>query len=110
MSEPFSLRITVRNYEIDQLGHVNQAVYHQYAEHARVELFRRAGVPVSSEMVRAGAAPVLLESTIRFRRELRLGDEVDVTASVVFGDGKTFRMPSTIVRTDGTVSAEIDCV
>jgi acyl-CoA thioester hydrolase len=108
MGEPFCVRIAVRNYELDQLGHVNQAVYHQYAEHARIELFRAAGVPIG-DLVGVKAAPVLLSSTMHYRRELRGGDEVLVTATVSFGAGKTFRMDSTITKVDGTVSAEMEC-
>ncbi|MEU7735273.1 thioesterase, partial [Streptomyces griseus] len=30
----FSVDVTVRGYELDTQGHLNQAVYLQYAEHA----------------------------------------------------------------------------
>lgn len=109
MGRPFSVRIAVRSYELDALGHVNQAVYHQYAEYARVELFRAAGCGIDP-MVEGGAAPVLLESRISYRRELRSGDEVDVTAEVRFGTGKTFTIDSVLTKADGTVSAEVTCV
>ncbi len=105
--EPSRTRITVRHYELDTLGHVNQAVYHQYAEVARLDLFHRAGG--HDEMRKGGIAPVLLESHIRYRRELRDGDEVDVTCHATFGDGKVFWMANEIIRTDGTLSAEISC-
>ena len=39
----FSTRIEVRGYELDALGHVNHAVYHQYAEVARMKGFVAAG-------------------------------------------------------------------
>jgi len=39
----FSVRVTVRSYEIDSNGHVNHAVYHQYGEHARSEQLLAAG-------------------------------------------------------------------
>lgn len=108
MGNPFSVRIAVRTYELDALGHVNQAVYHSYAEHARGELFRAAGCPMDG-MVGASAAPVLLASQIRFLRELRIGDEVDVSAEIAFGAGRTFTLDSVITKLDGTVSAEIGC-
>lgn len=109
MSQPWSIRIPVRTYELDSLGHVNQAVYHQYAEVARVEGFIAAGCRWE-ELFAARTAPVLLSSTIDFRRELRAGDQVDVTCEVKFGDGKTFRADSVIRKADGTVSAEVTCV
>lgn len=97
--------MVVRAYECDALGHVNQAVYHHYAEHARAELLRAAGIPFQSIMS-TGIAPVLLTATMRYVRELRANEEFDVTAVMRFGEGKTFRIESTVLKADGTVSAE----
>ena len=105
----WSISIPVRTYELDTLGHVNQAVYHQYAEVARVEAFKAAGCGWET-MVHSGSAPVLLSSTCHYRRELRLGETVEVTASIKFGTGKTFTMESLVLKADGTTSAEITCV
>lgn len=104
MNQVFSVHVTVRGYETDRLGHLNQAVYSSWAEHSRVELLRSAGVPLPSPR---GLAIVVLEAHIRFLRELRVGDEVDVTCAMAFGDGKTFSMDSTFLRADGTVCAEV---
>ncbi|WP_018687156.1 acyl-CoA thioesterase [Actinokineospora enzanensis] len=105
----WSVRIPVRSYELDTLGHLNHAVYHQYAEVARVEAFVAAGC-AWTDLISAGLGPVMLSSTINFRRELRLGDEVDVSLVVKFGAGKTFSADSTLTKADGTVAAEITCV
>lgn len=101
----FATTVTVRGYETDANGHVNHAVYHQYAEHGRTELFRTAGIDVPA-MTAAGLGPVILESTVRFLAELRAGDEVAVLLGVRFGAGKTFRMDAEL-RRDGTVAATI---
>lgn len=104
---PFSVRIAVRNYELDTLGHVNQAVYHSYAEHGRVQLFRAAGC--APEAMRAlGFAPALLSSEARYLRELRDGDEIDVTTTIEFGAGKTFVMRTALTKLDGTVAATVN--
>lgn len=103
--QPFRVRISVRSYELDALGHLNQAVYHSYAEHSRMELFRAAGCPVDG----SEAAPVLLESHARYRKELRAGQEIDVTCEIVFGDRKVFAMNSALLLPDGTESARIEC-
>ncbi|GAA4422788.1 acyl-CoA thioesterase [Actinokineospora soli] len=105
----WSIRIPVRSYELDALGHVNQAVYHQYAEIARVEGFTVAGCGWES-LIAAGTAPVLLSVTCDYRREIRAGESVDVSCEVKFGAGKTFRADSTITKLDGTVSAELTTV
>ncbi|MFB7505118.1 acyl-CoA thioesterase [Streptomyces broussonetiae] len=109
MSEPFSVRVTVRGYETDVQGHLNQAVYLNYAEHARWSLLKAAGIG-QAELVAQGVGPVALETTIRYRRELLAGDEVDVTCAFEWGEGKTFRIVQEVRKTDGTVAAEITAV
>ncbi|WP_086850225.1 acyl-CoA thioesterase [Amycolatopsis kentuckyensis] len=103
--EPFRTRIKVRHYELDTLGHLNHAVYHSYGEVARLELLEQAGA--LREL--GNLASVLLETHVVFRRELRAGDVVDVTCDVKFGNGKTFKMDSNIIKLDGTLAAEITC-
>ncbi|CAL9394165.1 acyl-CoA thioesterase [Streptomyces sp. Tu 3180] len=109
MSEPFSVRVTVRGYETDVQGHLNQAVYLNYAEHARWSLLQAAGI-TQSGLIAQGVGPVALETTVRYRRELLAGDEVDVSCSFTWGDGKTFGITQTITKSDGTVAAEITAV
>ncbi|WP_446220376.1 acyl-CoA thioesterase [Micromonospora sp. IBHARD004] len=106
MSQPFRVRIAVRGYELDIQGHVNQAVYLQYAEHARWECLRAAGLHPDA-LRAAGVGPVQLECTIRYLRELRAGDEVDVSCGFVWGGGRTFRMEQEYVRVDGTPVAQL---
>lgn len=100
----FSVHVAARSYETDQLGHLNQAVYASWAEHARVELLRAAGVSLPGPQ---NLGVVVLEATIRYLKELRTGDEVDVTCGIAFGTGKTFAMDSTFLRADGAVCAEV---
>ncbi|MFF1707375.1 acyl-CoA thioesterase [Streptomyces sp. NPDC058252] len=109
MAEQFSVPVTVRGYETDVQGHLNQSVYLQYAEHARWSLLLAAGIS-QTELIGKGVGPVALETTIRYIRELRAGDEVEVTCTFVWGEGKSFRVEQTIRKTDGTVSAEISAV
>jgi len=109
VAEPFSVPVTVRGYETDVQGHVNQSVYLNYAEHARWSLLHAAGIS-QAELMSRGVDPVALETTIRFQRELRAGDEVEVTCDFVWGEGRTFRFRQTIRKADGTVAAEITAV
>ncbi|MER6716279.1 MULTISPECIES: acyl-CoA thioesterase [unclassified Streptomyces] len=109
MSEPFSVPVTVRGYETDVQGHLNQAVYLNYAEHARWSLLEAAGISQAG-LISQGVGPVALETTIRYKRELLAGDEVEVTCAFEWGDGKTFRIEQTVRKPDGTVAAEITAV
>ena len=102
----FSVRIEVRGYELDSLGHVNHAVYHQYAEVSRMKAFVEAGCEWE-EMMRRRIGPVLLSTTVNFRSELRGYDVVDVSCGAKFGTGKTFTLDQQITTVDGTLAAEV---
>ncbi|OAH09419.1 acyl-CoA thioesterase [Streptomyces jeddahensis] len=109
MTDPFSVRVVVRGYETDTQGHLNQSVYLQYAEHARWSLLQHAGIR-QSDMLEKGVGPATLETTIRYLRELRAGDEVDVSCAFLWGKGKILRVEQTIRTTDGTTAAEVTSV
>lgn len=102
--------VTVRGYEIDALGHVAHTVYLQYAEHARWDCLDHAGLGAST-LLGAGVMPVILETKITYRRELRYNDEVAIGCVFEWGDGATARILQRIVRSrDGQVAAEVVCV
>jgi len=105
-AEPFQVRVTVRGYEVDRQGHLNQAVYLQYAEHARWELLRAAGI-AQDKLIASGVGPVVLETTISYRRELREGDVVNVSCAFEWTGGRTFRLLQRLVKADGELAAEV---
>jgi acyl-CoA thioester hydrolase len=109
MADVFTVRVTVRGYELDTQGHLNQSVYLQYGEHARWELLRAAGISQDA-LIASGIGPVVLESTIRYLRELRGGDEVDVSCGFEWGEGRTFRVRQDYRRPDGIQVAELVAV
>lgn len=109
VTEPYSVSIGVRGYETDTQGHLNQAVYLQYAEHARWSLLRAAGI-AQTDLLDKGVGPVVLETTVRYRSELLAGDETLVSCAFVWGERKTFRVEQTITKTDGTVAATVSSV
>ncbi|MFD4867515.1 acyl-CoA thioesterase [Streptomyces sp. NPDC058412] len=103
----FQVDVSVRGYETDAQGHLHQSVYLQYAEHARWSLLRAAGVR-QQDLLSRRVGPVVLETTIRYRRELRAGDEVRVTCCFAWGAGRTFGTHQRILTADGTVACELD--
>ncbi|MBV8932567.1 MAG: acyl-CoA thioesterase [Kutzneria sp.] len=109
MTDVFQTTIAVRGYELDSLGHVNGAVYLQYAEHARWTCLRAAGV-TAGVLQAARLAPVRLEETVRYHRELGAGDEVDVSCAFTWGEGKTFRLHQDFLLPDAALAAEVDSV
>lgn len=81
----------------------------QYAEHARWELLRAAGIG-GDKLISGGIGPVVLETNINYRRELRVGDEVAVTCEFQWDGGKIFRIHQEMRELDGTVAAEVEVV
>jgi acyl-CoA thioester hydrolase len=106
MSEAFNVRIKVRGYELDTQGHLNWAEYLHYAEHVRWEFLAAAGI-TQDGLLATGFGPVVLDVAVRFRRELRAGDEVDVSCAFVFEGGKTFQILQDFRRPDGRLAASL---
>jgi acyl-CoA thioester hydrolase len=74
----FTTRLRVRRYEMDALGHVNNAVYLNYLEHAAVEHSDRLGL--TFERYRdLGGTWVLRHMQVDYLRPAFGGDELDVT-------------------------------
>jgi acyl-CoA thioester hydrolase len=105
-AEPFRVRLDVRVYELDPQRHVGGSVYLQYADQARFACMQAAGVAVD-ELLAGGVGPVNLETTIRYARELRLGDAVEVSCGWVWHEGKTYGVEHVLRRSDGEPVAEI---
>ncbi|MCK9249953.1 MAG: acyl-CoA thioesterase [Solirubrobacteraceae bacterium] len=95
-----SIDITLRSTDIDQLGHVNQAVYHQLLEEGRVRYM----------VDRLGAADtgwVLARTEIDHRSEIRYRDaQVRVETRVLAVGRSSLRLAARIVTPSGTVAAE----
>ncbi|MEV7602041.1 thioesterase family protein [Kitasatospora sp. NPDC089797] len=104
--QDFTTQVTVRGYETDTQGHLNQAVYLQYAEHARWEYLRAAGIR-QADLLAEGVGPVVLETTVKYLRELRAGDTVTVGCAFTWRQGKTFQVLQRLTRADGVLAAEI---
>ncbi|MFC4492800.1 acyl-CoA thioesterase [Streptomyces ovatisporus] len=109
MAEQFSVTVTVRGYETDAQGHVNQSVYLQYAEHSRWMILDAAGIR-QADLLAEGVGPVVLETTVKYRRELRAGDEVRISCEFDWDEGKTFRVRHEILGPDGECAARVDSV
>ncbi len=59
------------------------------------------------DLIAAGFGPVNLETTIKFHRELRGGDTVEVSCEWVWGTGKIYHVEHVLTRQDGEKAATV---
>ncbi|MBQ3885480.1 MAG: acyl-CoA thioesterase [Ruminococcus sp.] len=76
--------LTVRGYELDGFGHVNNSVYLQYGETAIWNFFQKSDLLKYLE--EAGVFPVISESSQRYLHELKLLDEVQIDSEFTCSD------------------------
>lgn len=103
----FTLQMSVRDYEVDYQGIVNNANYLHYMEHTRHEFCRAEGLSFA-EMHRRGIDPVLAHADIAYKTPLSMGEEF-VSCLAIERVGARFVFVQDIYKTDGTpvVSARI---
>lgn len=104
----FRVTIAVRADDLDVNRHVRGPAYLAYADHARWTCVQAAGID-PAELTARRIGPVNLETTVRFRRELR-GGEVEVGCAFHWGTGKTSRVTQEFRAPDGTLVAEVEVV
>ena len=68
----------VRVYEIDSLGHVNNAVYLDVVAQAAFEAIEQAGWPLA-RLVSDGTVPLLTGGDLEYREAARYGDRLETT-------------------------------
>ena len=98
-------RLTVRGYELDSFGHVNNSVYLQYAETALWNFFKANGL--LNVIVEEGLFPVVLESTQRYIHELKLLDEVRIDTELSCSGGIVNYKHNIINTNTGVVACRV---
>ncbi|MES3006974.1 MAG: acyl-CoA thioesterase [Pseudomonadota bacterium] len=74
----FTVAMTVRDYECDMQGVVNNAVYQNYLEHARHEFLKARGLNFA-RLTEQQINVVVVRAELDYRRSLRSGDAFLVT-------------------------------
>lgn len=75
-SEKYHFELQARGNELDSYGHVNNAIYLNYNEQARWEIFRQLGL--LDAIIASGKKIVIVENQIKYIRQVRLFDEIIV--------------------------------
>lgn len=77
----FEYKFNARGYELDSYGHVNHAVYLNYFEQARWELFQQ--LDLVRYFKENDLLLVVIEVQSRYHREINLFDEMVVRTEII---------------------------
>lgn len=96
----FTIQLSVRDYELDYQGIVNNANYLHYLEHTRHEFCRSHNVTFA-QLHREGIDPVLSHIEINYRQPLR-ADDTFYSCLTLERKGPKFIFIQDLYLTDGT--------
>jgi len=68
----------IHTFDIDFAGHVSNIVYVRWMEIGRLKLLEEIGLPADQIVRELGLLPTLIETRIRYLKQLFLGDTVTV--------------------------------
>ncbi|WP_428035189.1 acyl-CoA thioesterase [Amphritea sp.] len=77
----FSIEMSVRDYELDMQGIVNNGVYFNYLEHARHEFLTANGISFSA-LAEAGINLVVIRAELDYKASLKSGDRFRVEVAL----------------------------
>jgi acyl-CoA thioester hydrolase len=92
----YTARWPVRSYELDGNGHVNNAVYLNYAEQLTIEHAERAGFGADWSLANGGWWMVH-RSVVTYHRPAAYGDDLELTVTVELVQG-TRGVRRTVIR------------
>ncbi|MEX2541855.1 MAG: thioesterase family protein [Trueperaceae bacterium] len=78
----YSQRLLVEDVDIDDLGHVNNAVFLQWVEACCRAHAERQGMP-TEKMLALGALPVVRRHVATYRQPGNVGDRIEVSTRIV---------------------------
>lgn len=100
-------KLTVRSYELDSYNHVNNAVYLQYLEFARMEYLRAIGFDYPG-LYEAGYFLFVTHIDIRYKAPARLFDELSIEVEPIKLGKVSGTFRQRIVNQKGDLCAEAD--
>ena len=98
-NQTFQLNMSVRDYECDIQGIVNNSVYQNYLEHARHEFLKSKNIDFA-KLAQAGINLVVVRAELDYKYPLRSGDKFYVQVTVTKESRIKFAFIQTIYRTE----------
>ena len=101
----FETSLTVRTYECDLYGHVNNAVFLNYCETARVEFLYALGFNLQSLKERGFLLPIV-KIEIEYKKPVFPGDELKISVEwIKKGKSSSIFQQDIVRKKDGVLAA-----
>ena len=104
-SQPHKYKVTILEQHLDAYGHVNNVAYIALFEEARWDLITAAGCGLD-EVKSSGIGPVVLEIQTKFRKELRLRQNIVIETTTESWQGKVGVIRQVMTDASGTIYCE----
>lgn len=97
--------LVIKEHHLDTFGHVNNAIYLQLFEEARWELITARGFGMA-EIMKRRQGPVVLEIQIKFMKELKLREKIQINFETLDYKGKIGHFKQQMINAHGDVACE----
>lgn len=101
-----SLQLKVSEEDIDELGHVNNAVYVTYLEEGREAWYKQSAGMSFADMMEKALGTVVVKLEISFIKEAVLGDELTVVTTPETVGTKSFVLKQQIFNSNDEIITE----
>jgi len=98
-------KFLVREHHLDTFGHVNNAAYFELFEEARWEILTLGGYGLV-EVQKRRQGPVVLEAHLKFKKELKLREEITIKTEFMPYEGKIMRVVQRMHKPNGDIACE----
>ncbi len=103
----FHYTFTVLETHLDTFGHMNHATYLQIFEQARWEFITERGYGLD-QIIKSQIGPTILEAQIRYKRELRLREKVNIHSICPEYKGKIGKVYQKMIKENGEEAANLE--
>ena len=103
----FEYEVTILERHLDSFGHVNNATYLELYEEARWDFITKGGYGLET-IHKLKKGPIVLETTVKFRKEIINRDRVKIISYSTGIKGKIMKMHQEIVHMNGDIASMAD--
>lgn len=107
LNPDFIYKTQIKEKDLDTLGHVNNAKYLELFEEARWDFITENGFGIDY-VKKVGQSPVVLEITIRFKKELKNREYIEIHSIAREWREKIGKISQYIVNQAGQIACEAE--